>query len=116
MKQAKAAATVTPSSTASKPIWGTGGEKEKSKKGGSNGKPDREITTLAENDSVAQRLQHLRGVGPMVATALPATVGDASRFANGRQMAVSSGLTPKQNSSGDKEKLPGHKITVPRHL
>ncbi len=67
---------------------------------------DQEITALAA-DPVAQRLQQLRGVGPMIATALLATVGDASQFANGRQMAVSLGLTPKQNSSGGKEKLLG---------
>lgn len=67
---------------------------------------DQEITLLAA-DAVAQRLQQLRGVGPMIATALLATVGDASQFANGRQMAASLGLTPKQNSSGGKEKLLG---------
>lgn len=67
---------------------------------------DQEITVIAA-DPVAQRLQQLRGVGPMIATALLATVGDASQFANGRQMAASLGLTPKQNSSGGKEKLLG---------
>ena len=64
---------------------------------------DHEITALA-TDPVVQRPQQLRGVGPMIA-ALLATVGDASQFANGRQMAASLGLTPKQNSSGGKEKL-----------
>jgi len=68
---------------------------------------DREIAEIAAADPVAQRLQQLRGVGPMIATALLATVGDASQFANGRQMATSLGLTPKQNSSGGKEKLLG---------
>jgi transposase len=43
----------------------------------------------------------------MIATALLATIGDASHFANGRQMAASLGLTPKQNSSGGKERLLG---------
>ena len=37
---------------------------------------------------MAKRLQQLRGVGPMVATALLVTVGDASQFSNGRQMAA----------------------------
>jgi transposase len=68
---------------------------------------DQEITAIAANDPVAQRLQQLRGVGPMIATALLATVGDASQFKNGRQMAASLGLTPKQNSSGGKTKLLG---------
>ncbi|MGA8863529.1 MAG: IS110 family transposase [Gallionella sp.] len=68
---------------------------------------DREIAEIAVADPVAQRLQQLRGAGPMIATALLATVGDASQFKNGRQMAVSLGLTPKQNSSGGKETLLG---------
>jgi transposase len=68
---------------------------------------DREIAEIAAANPVAQKLQQLRGVGPMVATALLATVGDASQFKNGRQMTVSLGLTPKQSSSGGKEKLLG---------
>lgn len=68
---------------------------------------DAEIVALAAADPVATRLQQLRGVGPMTATALIATVGDASQFANGRQMAASLGLTPKQHSSGGKERLLG---------
>ena len=56
---------------------------------------DREIDVIAQSDPVAKRLQQLRGVGPMVATALVATVGHAEQFANGRQMAASLGLTPK---------------------
>jgi transposase len=68
---------------------------------------DHEIEFLAASDPVAQRLQQLRGVGPMIATALLATVGDATQFSNGRQMAASLGLTPRQNSSGGKEKLLG---------
>lgn len=68
---------------------------------------DREIATIAETDPVVQRLQQLRGVGPITATALVATVGDASQFDNGRQMAASLGLTPRQSSTGGKERLLG---------
>jgi transposase len=68
---------------------------------------DREINTIAQSDPVAIRLQQLRGVGPMVATALVATVGNVEQFANGRQMAASQGLTPKQHSSGGKDRLLG---------
>jgi transposase len=53
------------------------------------------------------RLQKVRGIGPLTATALLATVGDASQFSSGREMAASFGLTPKQNSSGGKERLLG---------
>lgn len=68
---------------------------------------DREIELIAKNDPVAKRLQQLRGVGPITATALVAAVGDGKQFANGRQMAASLGLTPRQHSSGGKERLLG---------
>jgi transposase len=68
---------------------------------------DREIVAIAASDPVANRLQQLRGVGPIGATAILASVGDAYQFKNGRQMAASLGLTPKQNSSGGKDKLLG---------
>jgi transposase len=68
---------------------------------------DKEIALIANNDPIAKRLQQLRGVGPMVATALLAAVGDGQQFKNGRQMAASLGLTPKQNSSGGKDRLLG---------
>lgn len=68
---------------------------------------DREITVIARADPAAKRLQQLRGVGPIIASALVAAVGDAHQFANGRQMAASLGLTPKQHSSGGKERLLG---------
>jgi transposase len=68
---------------------------------------DREINWVAQTDPVAKRLQQLRGVGPMIATALLAAVGNAEHFANGRQMAASLGLTPKQHSSGGKDRILG---------
>ncbi|WP_198670324.1 IS110 family transposase [Dyella sp. C9] len=68
---------------------------------------DGQINEAAKADSSARRLQLLRGVGPVVATALVACVGDASQFANGRQMAASLGLTPRQHSSGGRDRLLG---------
>lgn len=68
---------------------------------------DKEIELIANNDPVAKRLQQLRGVGPMVATALLAAVGDGKQFSNGRQMSASLGLTPRQHSSGGKDRLLG---------
>ena len=44
----------------------------------------------------------------MVATALVAAVGNAEQFANGRQMAASLGLTPKQHKSVGKDRLLGN--------
>ncbi len=55
----------------------------------------------------AQRLMAMPGVGPMTASAFCATVGDATAFANGRQLAAFLGLTPRQHSTGGKAKLLG---------
>ncbi len=68
---------------------------------------DQAIKRLADSNEVTKRLQQLRGVGPMVATALVATVGTAEHYHKGRQMAASLGLTPRQCSSGDKQRLLG---------
>jgi transposase len=68
---------------------------------------DRDIESIAKSDPLAQRLQQLRGVGPLVATALIATVGNGDQFSKGRQMAASVGLTPRQHSSGGKDRLLG---------
>ena len=77
---------------------------------------DHEINVIAQSDPVAKRLQQLRGIGPMVATALVATVGNAEQFANGRQMAASLGLTPRQHSSGGKDRILGISKRGDAHL
>jgi len=68
---------------------------------------DRQIEQIAQDNPVTRRLQQLRGVGPLVATALVASVGDGSHFRKGRQMAAAIGLTPRQHSTGDKRRLLG---------
>jgi transposase len=68
---------------------------------------DRVIERLANSNEVTRRLQQLRGVGPMVATALVAAVGNAEQYPKGRQMAAALGLTPRQYSSGGKQRLLG---------
>ncbi len=68
---------------------------------------DQKIGQLANGNEVTRRLQRLRGVGPMTATALVATVGTGEQYRKGRQMAAALGLTPRQNSSGDKQRLLG---------
>ena len=49
----------------------------------------------------------IRGIGPLTALAIVATVGNARDFKNGRQFAAWLGLTPRQHSSGGKSRL-GH--------
>ncbi len=68
---------------------------------------DQEIQAIAQSHPDAKRLQQLRGVGPMTATALVAAVGKGEHFTKGRQMSASVGLTPRQHSSGNKERLLG---------
>ena len=68
---------------------------------------DAEIREVAQTDPMAVRLQQLRGVGPLIATALIATIGNGDQFTKGRQMAASIGLTPRQFSSGGKDRLLG---------
>jgi transposase len=46
-----------------------------------------------------------RQIGPQTATALVATVGDPHVFKNGRGFAAWLGITPRQHSSGGKERL-----------
>ena len=45
------------------------------------------------------------GVGPVTASAIMATIQDASAFASGREFAAFLGLTPRQNSTGGKTRL-----------
>lgn len=66
---------------------------------------DRTIAQSAKQDNASQRLQQVGGVGPLTADAVPATVGNAHDFKNGRQFAAWLGLTPQQYSSGGKTKL-----------
>ena len=47
------------------------------------------------------------GPGPITATAIAATVCDATRFSSGRQFAAWIGLVPKQHSSGGRERMGG---------
>lgn len=55
----------------------------------------------------SRRLETIPGVGPITASAIAATVTDASLFRCGRELAAWIGLVPRQNSSGGKERL-GH--------
>lgn len=75
---------------------------------------NRRITDLDERfaqtvkaDPVTRRLLELRGVGPLTASALSGALGDGSAFGKGRDFAASLGLTPRQHSTGGKDRLLG---------
>ena len=60
-----------------------------------------------QSNETSQRLERIPGIGLLTATALAATIGDASNFKNGRQLSAYLGLVPKQHASGGKERLLG---------
>lgn len=68
---------------------------------------DRHIAQMAREDTRAQQLMRLRGVGQTTATALLAMIGNGHEFKCGRQFSAWLGLVPSQYSSGGKARL-GH--------
>ena len=68
---------------------------------------DRRILAWHRMSEVSQRLDDIPGVGPLIATALVASVPDPHAFKSGRDLAAWIGLVPRQNSTGGKERL-GH--------
>jgi transposase len=66
---------------------------------------DAQIKAQVKGDDLAQRLATIPSIGPITASALVATVRDPSAFASGREFSAFIGLTPRQNSSGGKERL-----------
>lgn len=68
---------------------------------------DQTINQLAHSHAEARRLLKLRGVGPITATALVASLGDGHLFQRGRDASAWVGLVPGQHSSGGKDRLLG---------
>jgi transposase len=56
---------------------------------------------------LSSRLAQVPGIGPITASALVASIGDAKNFDDGRQLAAWLGLVPRQHSSGGKSNLLG---------
>jgi transposase len=66
---------------------------------------DRMIRAWHRSSEASMRLDQVPGVGPVLATALVASVADPKAFRSGRDFSAWIGLVPKQNSSGGKERL-----------
>lgn len=66
-----------------------------------------EIQRWHRENTVSQKLAKIPGIGPMSASALAASVGDARNFKNGRQLAAWLGIVPRQHSTGGKSTLLG---------
>ena len=68
---------------------------------------DKKIKTLANSHGEAKRLLAIPGIGPITATAIISAIGNGKQFKRGRDFAAWLGLTPRQHSSGGKERLLG---------
>src|SRR5512143_299943 len=68
---------------------------------------EQQIQQWHQAQEARRRLAKIPGIGPLTASALVASIGDARRFQNGRQLAAWLGLTPRQHSTGGKQILLG---------
>ena len=60
---------------------------------------------IPDRQAILERLRYIPGVGPMLATALVASVADPKVFRSGRNFSAWIGLVPRQHSSGGKDRL-----------
>jgi transposase len=68
---------------------------------------EQQLTAWHRGNPVSQRLASIPGIGPIIATALAATVVEPIGFASGREFAAWLGLVPRQHSTGGKARLGG---------
>lgn len=68
---------------------------------------ERQINVWHRSNALSRKLEKVPGIGPITASALVASIGDAKSFANGRQLAAWLGLVPRQHSTGGKTNLLG---------
>ena len=68
---------------------------------------DHRLLGIARADAACARLVGVPGIGPVIATALVATVTDGRLFTSGRHFAAWLGLVPREHSSGGKQRLLG---------
>ena len=68
---------------------------------------DEKIQQWHRSSEMSRKLAEIPGIGPITATALVASIGNAKNFVNGRQLAAWLGLVPRQHSSGGKSVLLG---------
>lgn len=77
---------------------------------------DGDLVAAAKADEKTKRLMTIPGIGPVIATAIVATVSDISSFTSGREFAAFLGLTPRQHSSGGKQRSGGISKMDDRYL
>ena len=77
---------------------------------------DRLIMAWHRSNETSKRLDAIPGVGPVLATALVASIADPKAFRSGRNFSAWIGLVPKQHSSGGKDRLGGISKQGDRYL
>lgn len=68
---------------------------------------EKQIIAWHRSSELSRKLEKIPGIGPLAASALVASIADASSFENGRQVSACLGLVPRQSSSGGKSTLLG---------
>jgi len=68
---------------------------------------EQQILRWHKSNDQSRKLEKVPGIGPITASALVATIGDATAFRHGRQLAAGLGLVPRQHSTGGKIRLHG---------
>jgi transposase len=66
-----------------------------------------EVERIASSDAGCMRLRQIPGIGPLVATAIVAAIGNGAAFHKGREFAAWLGIVPRQYSTGGKARLYG---------
>jgi transposase len=66
-----------------------------------------EVERIASSDAACLRLRQIPGIGPLVATAIVAAIGNGAAFHKGREFAAWLGIVPRQYSTGGKARLYG---------
>jgi transposase len=77
---------------------------------------DRRVLAWHRSSETSKRLEAIPGVGPLIASALVASVPDPTVFRSGRDLSAWIGLVPKQHSTGGKERLGGISKAGNRYL
>ena len=68
---------------------------------------ERHLETYERSEDRCRRLRAIPGVGPLTATAIVASVGNAREFRSAREFAAWIGVVPRQSGTGGRERLLG---------
>jgi transposase len=88
--------------------WRSAGEQQ--------GEIDRQILAWHNSNADSRLVDTIPQFGPIVSSALVATIGDATRFASGRRLSAWIGIVPREDSTGGRQHLGGITKTGDRYL